>query len=298
MNLRSQRVTGAMPARARRAVALIVALALLTTAAVAAGAHRAVVRPAYAADGVLVVLVVGSDIGPPYRPGDPLHGRADAIHVVAVDTGERSATVVDIPRDSVIGGTKVNEHLATGGAEALVGQLESFTGLTIDHWILTTFHGFEQLTTDLDGVDVVVEQPMHDPSSHSDFAPGPARVAGAEALAYARDRHSLPDGDFGRTRHQGDLLLAAHRRLVEDHHGLRDLVDLVGSLARNTVSDIPRDDLLPLLLLAAGIDPDAVAHVPLGGRTGTMGTAAVVYVEPGDTFTRIADGHVGPVSPR
>lgn len=285
-----------MTRRLRRIVGVIVVLALLTAGAVASGVHRTVIRPAYDRDGLLLVLVIGSDIGLPYRPGDPLRGRADAIHIVAVDPDERSATVVDIPRDSVIGGTKVNAHLATGGPDALVTELESFTDLTIDHWVLTTFRGFENLTDDLGGVEVVAEQPMHDVSSHSDFDPGRVRVKGASALAYARDRHSLPDGDFGRTRHQGDLLLAAQRRLAADKQSLPQLVKLMGSLARNTASDIPHTDLLPLALLAADIDPDAVEHIPLTGGTGTIGGASVVHVEPGDTFTRIQDGHVGPES--
>jgi LCP family protein required for cell wall assembly len=258
------------------------------------GVRRTDIRPAYDRDGLLVVLVIGSDIGLPYRPGDPLRGRADAIHVVAVDPAQRSATVVDIPRDSVIGGSKVNAHLATGGPEALVAELESFTGLTIDYWLLTTFRGFENLTTDIDGVDVVVERSMQDDASKSDFEPGPARLEGEDALAYARDRHSLPDGDFGRTRHQGDLLLAAHRRLVADNTDLLGLVHMVGSLARNTASNIPRADLLPLALLATDIAPDAVKQISLTGRLGSIGSASVVFVEPGDTFTRISDGHVGP----
>lgn len=283
-----------MTPRLRRVAAFAIALTLLTVGALAWDVHRAVVRPAYDRDGLLVVLVIGSDSGLPYRPGDPLHGRADAIHIVAVDPDEASATIVDLPRDSLIGGTKVNGHMATGGPDALVSQLESFTGLTIDHWILTTFRGFEKLTAGLGGLDVVVERPMHDVSSHSDFEPGPVRVEGKSALAYARDRHSLPDGDFGRTRHQGDLLLAAHRRLVEDHRSLPKLVSLMGALARNTASDISHTDLLSLALLAADIDPDAVEHIALAGRTGTVAGASVVYVEPGDTFSRIRDGHVGP----
>jgi LCP family protein required for cell wall assembly len=276
----------------RRTLGVIAVLALLAAGAV--GVDRTVIYPSYEHDGLLVALVIGSDIGLPYRPGDPLHGRADAIHVVAVDPTQRSATVVDIPRDSVIGGTKVNAHLATGGPEALVTQLESFTGLTIDYWLLTTFRGFEHLTSDIGGVDIVVEQPMHDDASKSDFEPGPARVEGEEALAYARDRHSLPDGDFGRTRHQGGLLLAAHHRLAEDRSSLPDLVDVMGSLARNTASNIPRTELLPLALLAADVDPDNIEHLPLTGRTGSLGSASVVFVEPGDTFTRISDGDVGP----
>jgi LCP family protein required for cell wall assembly len=276
-----------------RIVAVVVALALLTIGAVAA-TYRTMLRPAYDHGGLLVVLVVGSDIGPPYRPGDPLRGRADAIHIVAVDPDQRRATVVDLPRDSVVGGTKVNAHLANGGPKALVRELESYTDLSIDYWVLTTFRGFERLTRASDGVDVVVEQPMHDVSSHSDFDPGPAHLEGKEALAFARDRHSLPDGDLGRTRHQGDLLVGAHRQLVDGDRSLSELLDLIGPFARNTASNIPTAELLPLALLAAEIDPDAVEQIPLTGTLGTQGGAAVVHLEPGDTFTRIREGQVGP----
>lgn len=286
-----------MTRQPRWVVGGMVVLALLTSGAAALGLRRTVIRPTYDRDGLLVVLVVGSDIGVPYRPGNPRRGLADALHIVAVDPDTRSVTVVDIPRDSVIGGTKVNNHLATGGPDALVSELELFTDLTIDYWILTTFRGFERLTVELGGVDVVVERPMHDRFSQSDFEPGPVRVRGKAALAYARDRHSLPDGDFGRTRHQGDLLLAAHRRVVEDKHSLPELVDVMGTLARYTVSNIPHTDLLPLVLLAADIDPDNVEHIPLTGTISTVGGASVVYVEPGKTFTRIHNGHIGPKPP-
>jgi anionic cell wall polymer biosynthesis LytR-Cps2A-Psr (LCP) family protein len=38
---------------------------------------------------------------------------------------------------------------------------------------------------------------------------GPQTLSGAQALAYARERKTLPDGDFGRSRHQGEVILAA-----------------------------------------------------------------------------------------
>lgn len=277
-----------------RVVTAVVATVIVVTGALAAVTYRTVLRATHDADGLLVTLIVGSDSGPPYRPGDPLRGRADAIHIVAVDDDTRRATVVDIPRDAVIGGTKVNAHLATGGPETLVSQLETFTGLTIDYWMLTTFRGFERLTSVVGAVEVEVEVPMHDPASGSDFEPGPTHVSGRTALAYARDRHSLPDGDFGRTRHQGELLVALHRRLVADSGDLPQVVDHMATVVRTTASNVPLAEMLPLALLAVAIDPADVEHVSLTGQVDTLGDASVVRVDPGDTFTRIADGIVGP----
>lgn len=294
----SRALTGARArALARLAVAVVAgALVLGVTAAgaVAQLGGRADVRPSYEADGILVVLAIGSDIGMPYRSGDPLRGRADGLHVIAVDPASRRATIVDIPRDSLIGGRKVNGHLAVGGPERLVGQIEAYTGLDIDYWALTTFRGIEEMTRVLGGVEIDIERRMVDRFSGSNFAPGRQRLEGAEALAFVRNRKSLPDGDFGRTRNQGRFMVATHRELVAAGLDLRDVASHAALFARTTVSDIPPADLLPLALLALRIDPADVHHVPLSGGVGTSGGASVVHLRPGDTFERIRAGQVGP----
>jgi LCP family protein required for cell wall assembly len=275
-------------------LAVTVAVVALCGSALASDVHRTELRPASDSDDLLVVLIIGSDIGWPYRSGDPRNGNADAIHLIAVDTRELRATVVDIPRDSVVGGTKVNAHLLLGGPDRLTAQLESFTGVTIDHWMLTSFRGFERITEAIGGIDVVVDRPMHDDASNSDFDPGDHRVEGEDALAFARDRHSLPDGDIGRTRHQGELLIGAHRRIARDDPGLGDLVDLMGAVARHTASDIRPTRLLRLGLLATRIDPSAVEQVALTGRLDTLGGASVVRLRTRGVFERIRAGDVGP----
>jgi len=280
--------------RVARALAGTVVAVLLSGTVLASDVHRTQLRPAFDRDELLVVLIIGSDIGWPYRPGDARNGNADAIHLVAVDTVARRATVVDIPRDSVVGGTKVNAHLLTGGPQRLRRQLESFAQVTIDHWMLTSFRGFERISEALGGIDVVVDRPMHDEASGSDFDPGAHRVEGKDALAFARDRHSMPDGDFGRTRHQGDLLVGAHRRVTADGIGLADLVDLMGTLARHTASDIGPTQLLRMGLLAPRIDPAAVEQVSLTGRLDTLGGASVVRLRTRGVFDRIRAGDVGP----
>ena len=286
-----------MTGRVRRmagVLAVTVAVVALSGSALASDVHRTELRPASDSDDLLVVLIIGSDIGWPYRSGDPRNGNADAIHLIAVDTRELRATVVDIPRDSVVGGTKVNAHLLLGGPDRLAAQLESFTGVTIDHWMLTSFRGFERITEAIGGIDVVVDHPMHDDASDSDFDPGEHRVEGESALAFARDRHSLPDGDFGRTRHQGELVIGAHRRIAGEDAGLGELVDLMGTVARHTASDVRPTRLLRLGLLATRIDPSAVEQVALTGRLDTLGGASVVRLRTRGVFERIRAGDVGP----
>lgn len=282
---------------ARVAVAAVLLLVLAGSAAagpLAVVAHRALIGPAYHRDGLLTFLVIGSDIGPPHRPGNPLRGRGDALHLVAVDPRSYRATIVDFPRDSLIAGRKVTEHLYRGGPEHVRGVLQDYTGIPIDFWALTTFRGLENLVTGMGGIDVVVDQPMRDPFSGSNFAPGPQRLNGGQALAYVRDRHSVRGGDFGRTRHQGDLLRFAHIQIRTHLWHPGTLARLVTLFSRNTVSNIPPGELLMLGVLATQIDPANVLQVPLSGGVGMQGSASVVFLAPGSTFERIRAGQVGP----
>lgn len=256
--------------------------------------YSSVLRRSYAKDGLLTILVIGSDLGPPHRPGDPLRGRADGVHLIAVDSRAKRATIVDFPRDSLVGGRKVNGHLASGSPQRLEGALEAYTGVPIDFWVLGTFRSIENMVDGLGGVDVVVETPMKDAFSGSDFQPGPQRIAGWQALAFVRDRKSVPGGDFGRTRNHGSLLRYAHAQIRRAHGGLPELVRLAGLLARNTATNIPPTELLLLALLATEIPPEHVLQVPLGGTAGMERGAAVVRLAPGGTFDRIRAGQVGP----
>jgi polyisoprenyl-teichoic acid--peptidoglycan teichoic acid transferase len=255
--------------------------------------YQTSVRPGYTGGGdLLVVLAIGSDAGPPQRPGDPLRGRADAVHLVAVDPQTASASILDIPRDTLVGGRKLNAYLALGGPDRLRDEVEELSGVEIDFWVLTSFQGLIDLVDAQGGITATIDVPMHDPFSGSDFDPGVHRLDGAQALAFARDRHSLPDGDLGRTRHQGELLLAAQRDLSQ--RDLLGVARLTSAFARGTVTDIPRRDLLSLALLASRINPDTVLHLPLGGRVTMVEGQSVVLLEPGDAFARLRAGEVGP----
>ena len=277
------------------AVAALAVVVLTAGGALAAVAHLTVVRSAYRGEGLLTILAIGSDIGPPHRPGSPFAGRADAIHLIAVDPAGKRATIVDFPRDSLVGGRKLNAYLALGGPERLRAEVQAYTGVPIDHWALTTFRGIELLTEGLGGIDVVVDQDMRDRFSGSDFRPGPQRFSGQQALAYVRDRRSVAGGDFGRTRHQGDLLRFAHAQVRTRQGSLSELARLAVLFARTTSSSIPERELLPMALLAVQIDPAAVRQVALSGPVGVgPGGGSIVRLHTGETFARMRAGMVGP----
>lgn len=280
----------------RTAVAVILALVLATTGALAQGGLTILgsFRPPPASGDLLVILAIGSDVGPPHRPGNPLRGRADGIHLLMVDTVASRMTVVDIPRDSAIGGTKVNAHLAFGGPDRLEAELEAWSGVAIDYWALGSFRSVERIAEGLGGIPVTVEVPMNDPFSGTALAPGPTVLDPGQALAFTRDRKSLPDGDIGRSRNQTRLLLAVLEQLRTQQPSLTDLVGYVQLFSSNVVTNIPPSQILPLATTALRLDPASIRHVTLRGPFATIGGQSVIRVQPGDVFVRAQAGDVGP----
>ncbi|HUG84966.1 MAG TPA: LCP family protein [Euzebya sp.] len=255
------------------------------------GSHRV----GYSSDDLLVVLAIGSDLGPPLRPGDPTRGLADGIHLFVVDTTTDRMTVVDIPRDSAIGGGKVNSHLAHGGPEQLEAQLEAWTGLAIDFWVLGSFQSVEAVTHDLGGITIDVPQRLLDPYSGTDLHPGPQTLDPGQALGFTRNRRSLGDGDIGRSANQTRLMLAALGQVRGAAEGnLHYVVNVVATLRQHTASNIPPGQMLTLALTALRIQPENIAHVTISGPFSTIGRGSVILPQPGDLFQRLSEGQVGP----
>ena len=103
----------------------------------------------------------------------------------------------------------------------------------------------------------------------------------------------MPGGDFTRTKHQGQLLRAAHRQIRDRQSDLPTLTRLIALFARNTQTDIPPRQLFRLASLAVKIKPGDVRQVPLSGPTGFAGAQSVVFLRPGSAFSDIRRGRIG-----
>lgn len=266
--------------------ALVALLALVQVVVLAAASVAAVERWVSLPldDGMYVLLVMGSDQGPP-RSGSVLNGRADGIHLVVVDHGREHVSIVSVPRDSYvpvrgIGTTKINAMLTRGAGNA-VATMQDLTGLDIDDWIVTGFDAMIIGVDEFGGIQHHVEQRLHNSNANTNLQPGEQRLSGWTALGYSRDRYSRPDGDIGRSSAQGRLLTSMHRELVRDTTSPTHLMDLAGILRRHTVSSIPADRLVRLGVTALRIDPANVAQVTAPGNVGTAGAASIYRLSDG-----------------
>ncbi len=180
--------------------------------------------------GSLNILVLGSDSrsGAENRAlggGESGGARSDTAMVVHLDAGRTAATVVSIPRDTLVdrppsplsdggsprpgAGAMFNTAYEVGGPVCAVKTVESLTDVRMDHYIEIDFSGFARLVDALGGVTVTTDEDIDDDRSHLTLAAGTHHLDGTQALALARTRYDIGDGsDLGRIELQQQLVKA------------------------------------------------------------------------------------------
>ena len=227
----------------------------------------------------IFILFIGSGA----RPDESVeHSLADSIHIVSIVPAKHKAAILGIPRDSYVsipgrGTAKINAAMFYGGPPLLVQTVESLTGIKMDYWALTTFWGFQAMINSIGGLTVDVPFAMQDSASGSNFEPGVQKLRGGEALAFARDRHSLPAGDFGRSEDAGRLLIAALAQFRKEF--AKDpsrLLTWVAGGFRNMQTEAPLNDVLALAFTCSLVNPKHVENVVAPGTTGMAGGISIV----------------------
>lgn len=237
------------------------------------------------------ILFLGSDA----RPGEPVAGeRTDSIHLVGINPAEHKASILGFSRDSYVeipghGMNKINTAMFYGGPDLTVQTIENLTGIKVAYWVLTSFEGITAMVNEIGGLKINVPFSMHDTYSRADFEPGPQRLDGQEVLAFSRDRHSLPSGDFGRSENQGIVFLSALTQFRQEFHKSPSRVfNWIGAGLRNVQSSVPLDQVLRLAFTASTIDPSMVQNMVVPGTPAMAGTMSIVQLS-ADAQTIFAD---------
>ncbi|MFE7859410.1 LCP family protein [Streptomyces sp. NPDC057403] len=234
-------------------------------------------RPAKADNGSENILVLGSDSrsGSNRKLGggaDDGSARSDTAMIVHVYKGHKKASVVSMPRDTLIdrpectdskgdrhdaaSGVMFNSAYSTGGATCAVKTVESLTGLRMDHYLEVDFSGFRKLIDELGGVPVTTTRNIDDKQSHLDLKAGTHRLDGKQALGLVRTRHGVGDGsDLGRIQLQQAFVKA----LVDQvkHVGIftspKKLYDLADTATSTVTTDSDLGSVNSLMSFARGL---------------------------------------------
>ncbi|RJQ80790.1 LytR family transcriptional regulator [Pseudonocardiaceae bacterium YIM PH 21723] len=116
------------------------------------------------------------------------------------------------------------------GRKATIQTVQDFLGVPIDQFAEVNLAGFYDLANALDGVEVCLNNPVHDSFSGADFPAGRQTLNGAQSLAFVRQRHGLDNGDLDRTRRQQAFIASVSAKLrssgtFTDIGRMRKLID-------------------------------------------------------------------------
>ena len=131
--------------------------------------------------------------------------RTDAIMIVQVSGDRKTVSVMSIPRDSWVeipghGQGKINAAYSYGGPSLTIHTVENLTGIHVDHFAVANFESFVALTDEIGGVRINLKTPQT--LAGKELGAGAQVLDGQQALAYTRERSSLPNGDFDRVKRQ------------------------------------------------------------------------------------------------
>jgi LCP family protein required for cell wall assembly len=231
----------------------------------------------------LNILLIGTD----QRPREGTYN-TDTLIVVSIDPLSKQVAMFSLPRDTVdvpvpegpaqqaFGPTypkKINAWFTSvrnradlfpgtdrtrgyNGIKAIIGNLY---GLDIKYFVEVNFEGFVKVVDALGGVTINVQIPVVDDRYPGEggrlerlYIPsGIQHMDGAQALRYARSRHTSTDFDRGQRQQR---VLLSLREQADPQELIPHLPELVTALKQAVRTDIPIDQLDELLGLASAID--------------------------------------------
>lgn len=175
----------------------------------------------------VTALLMGLDFRD-WEAGEPA-SRTDSMMLLTYDPVSNTAGMLSIPRDMwvYIPGfdyAKINtayylgeiNNLPGGGPALAVQTVEQFLGVPIDFYAQIDFNSFIKFIDEIGCIDLKVRVPITiDPLGQGNtktLQPGTQPLCGADALAYARQRHT-DGGDFDRALRQQEVILAVRNQI-------------------------------------------------------------------------------------
>lgn len=234
-----------------------------------------------------VVLITGSD-----TRDDALTvvTRTDVDMIMGVNPKSKQILLISIPRDYYIynpglEGLDKLTHLGNMGVLNTVDGINQEFNLSITDYLCTNFTHFKSLVDSLGGIQVnnpyAFTTINGGPGYH--FDEGEITLDGEHALAYARERYALDNGDFDRNEHETIIMQAIMEKvqqLVKEGKKATVLTSLTSSFLTNmNFSDLYN-------LYTSGTDADnewQYIRYNLGGigdhkGTVSMGWDTMLYV--------------------
>lgn len=208
-------------------------------------------------EGVYTCVLTGCDEG---------SMRSDTIMLGCFDTANGAASLISIPRDTLVyyngKNTKINTVYSHGGGEAVAQEVSELLGVPVDYYVSVDLEAFAAIVKTIGGVyfDVPLDMDYDDPYQdlHIHIEKGYQKLNAEQAVGVVRFRHNndgsgYPSQDYGRVETQRKFLTALVSQAITVSN-VAKVTDLIGILQTYVETDMPLDTMLYFATQAIGMD--------------------------------------------
>ena len=190
-----------------------------------------------------IIYISGSDSREEYFTTE----RSDVNILMVVNPQTKQILLINTPRDYYIPNPRSSAgtedkltHLGLYGVDCSITGLENLYDCDINYYVQINFTGMEKLVDDIGGVTMDNPQSFTAEDTYW-YDEGVITLNGAEALAYARERHAFAEGDNMRGQNQMRLITAMFKKVTSSPTLIMNyktiLEDLEGYILTNMEAD-------------------------------------------------------------
>ena len=231
--------------------------------------------------------------------------RSDVNIIATVNPTTHQILLVTTPRDyyveipGISGGMKDKlTHAGNYGVDVSIDTLEELYQVSIPFYARLNFTSFINIIDILGGVDVESEYAFTtgtDAGAVVEIQEGTNHLDGQEALAFARERHALVDGDNQRGKNQEALITAMIKKMVSPSMIVK-AADILDEAADSVETNMSMKQIRALIKQQLGDHSDwqiySMAADGIGGQEMCYSTGSqylYVTIPNEDTVAEIAD---------
>ena len=214
--------------------------------------------------------------------GVSARSRSDVNILAVVNIKTKDILLLSTPRDYYVeyyatnGAKDKLTHAGIYGVEASIDALETLYGIDVNYYLRVNFSGFIDIIDALGGIDVYSDYEFTvDPIKT--YYVGTNHLTGLEALAFARERYSFPDGDYQRAKNQMEVIRAAVSKCASSSM-LMNYGSVMDAVAGSIDTNMPEDQIASLVKMQ--LSDMAQWNISSYTATGT-GTSAETFSMPG-----------------
>lgn len=209
---------------------------------------------------VYTCLLTGSDDG---------GLRADTIMLGCFDVNAQTATLLSIPRDTLVRyndkNTKINTVYSHGKGEAMAAAVSEMLGIPVDYYVSVDLDAFKAIVKAIGGVNFTVpinmdyDDPVQD--LHIHLKKGYQLLNPEQAMGVVRFRHNndgsgYPRQDLDRVETQRAFLAALVSQTITLSN-VTKVTELIGILNEYVETNMPLDTMVYFATSAIGMDLDS-----------------------------------------